>query len=116
MAEYIIDCKGKTLGRAASEIASILQGKKSVSYDPRLVGDDTVLVKHIDDLHVTGKKEDTLKYYSHTTQVGHLKEATYAQLVKKHGKKEALSRCVRGMLPGNKLRKERMKHLIFESN
>ncbi len=115
MADYTIDCKGKSLGRVASDIALILQGKKDPSYDPRLKGTDRAIVIHIDSLRITGKKKDSKMYYSHTTQIGHLKKEKLSKVVEKHGKEEVLRRAVFSMLPKNKLRKERMKQLIFES-
>lgn len=116
MADYTIDCKGKSLGRVASDVALILQGKKDPSYDPRLMGNDRAIIKNVDSLKVTGKKKESKVYYSHTTQIGHLKRESYSKIVEKHGKKEILSRAVLSMLPKNKLRKERMKQMIFESN
>ena len=56
--EYQIDCKNKRLGRIASEIAIILQGKKSPSYAPNKEGDDTVVVLNVEDLELSGKKEE----------------------------------------------------------
>ena len=44
--DYPIDARQKPLGRVASEIAAILQGKKNPSYDPRLVGEDKALLKN----------------------------------------------------------------------
>ena len=115
MADYTIDCKGKSLGRVASDVALILQGKKDPSYDPRLAGNDRAIITNVDSLKITGKKKDSKIYYSHTTQIGHLKKESFGKVVEKHGKEEVLRRAVSSMLPKNKLRKERMKQLIFES-
>ncbi|MCL5011820.1 MAG: 50S ribosomal protein L13 [Patescibacteria group bacterium] len=113
MANYTIDCTHKTLGRVATEIATILQGKKHASYDPRLEGDDTVTVLHIDDLVLTGRKEEQKVYYSHTTQIGHLKERKIKDVIAKHGKKYVLRHAVERMLPKNKLQIRRMKRITF---
>lgn len=113
MAQYTIDCSQKPLGRVASEIAYILQGKKSPSYDPRLEGDDSVVVRNVDELVLTGKKEEQKIYYSHTTQIGHLKERSYKDVVEKHGKRYVLLHAVKRMLPKNKLQIRRMKRITF---
>jgi len=112
---YTIDATNKPLGRLASEIAVILQGKKSPKYQPRLEGEDKVIVKNVDKMIVTGKKFKQKKYYRHTTQIGHLKERTLEQIWSKKGPAEVLRRAVLGMLPKNKLRVKRMKRLIIEA-
>ena len=111
---YTIDAKGKKLGRLASELAVILQGKKSPKYEPRLKGENQVIIKNIHGIEVTGRKMKQKKYYRHTTQIGHLKEQTLEMLWKKHGPKEVLRRAVKGMLPKNKLLVKRMKRLVIE--
>lgn len=112
--DYTIDCKNKRLGRIATEIALILQGKKNPSYDPSKEGDDRAIIKNIDDLEVSGDKEEKKIYYSHTTQIGHLKERSYKKVVAVRGKQWVLRRAVERMLPKNRLRARRMKHIVFE--
>jgi large subunit ribosomal protein L13 len=114
MAEYIIDCKGKKLGRVATEVAVILQGKKDPSYNPRRAGDDTVVIKNVSALEVTGSKADQKVYYSHTTQIGHLKERKFKDVVDKHGMGYVLRHAVEKMLPKNRLQNIRMKRLIID--
>ena len=112
--EYTIDAKNKKLGRLASEIAVILQGKKNPKYEPRLSGDAKVMVKNIDKMEFSGKKVKQKKYYRHTTQIGHLKEETLQMILEKKGPAEVLRRAVKGMLPKNKLLIRRIKRLIIE--
>jgi large subunit ribosomal protein L13 len=112
--EYTIDCKGKVLGRIASEIAIILQGKKNPNYNPRLEGDDKVIVKNVSKLVLTGNKAKQKVYYSHTTQIGHLKERKFKDVVAKHGMGWVLRKAVLRMLPKNKLQARRIKKLIIE--
>lgn len=114
MAEYTIDCKGKVLGRVASEVALILQGKKNPNYNPRLEGDDKVIIKNIDNLVLTGNKKDQKVYYSHTTQIGHLKERKFKDVIEKHGIGWVLRKAVLRMLPKNRLQAKRIKRLIIE--
>ena len=113
--EYIIDATNKPLGRLASELAVILQGKKNPKYQSRLEGEDRVIVKNINKMTVTGKKFKQKIYYRHTTQIGHLKERTLQMIWEKKGPAEVLRRAVMGMLPKNKLRAKRIKKLIIES-
>ncbi|HVO28696.1 MAG TPA: 50S ribosomal protein L13 [Candidatus Paceibacterota bacterium] len=110
--EYHIDANNKVLGRVASDIALILQGKKSASYERNRVSDDKVYVKNVQGIRVTGNKATQKVYYHHTGYVGHLKELTYEQ---KFGKdpKSVLRQAVRKMLPKNFLNQQRIKNLIF---
>ena len=112
MADYTIDAKHKRLGRLASEIALILQGKKSPHYEPRLVGSDRVLLANAKEVSVGGAKEKDKIYYRHTGYMGHLKTKTYAQVFEKDPKK-VIRQAVRKMLPKNFLNQKRIKNLIF---
>ena len=112
--EYTIDATNKKLGRWASEIALILQGKKSAKYEPRLESEDRVIVKNAGKISISAKKMDQKIYYRHTTQIGHLKKETLKMLLEKKGPAEALRRAVKGMLPKNKLLIRRIKKLTIE--
>lgn len=111
--EYTIDAKNKTLGRLASEIAGILQGKKSAYYNPRLAGADSVVVTNVKDMTVTGNKATQKRYYRHTGYMGHLHSKTYEQLMAEDPKK-VLRHAVERMLPKNTLRKKRMLRLTIQ--
>lgn len=112
---YNIDAKGKTLGRLATEIARVLQGKDSAGYDPRLVGENKVVVKNVRGLKVTGRKESQKVYHHHTGYVGHLKTKSYREVFAKNPA-WILKRAVRGMLPKNTLASRRLKMLVIEDN
>lgn len=112
--EYIIDAENKRLGRLASEIAIILQGKKNPQYEPRLAGTDRVLVKNIKKITVSGDKERQKVYYHQPAgYIGHLKKRTYRQIFEKDPAK-ILRLAVLRMLPKNRLQTPRMKRLIIE--
>jgi large subunit ribosomal protein L13 len=111
--DYIIDAKNKKLGRLCSEIALILQGKKNPKYNPRLVGDDRVILKNYKEISFDEYKLKNKKYYHHTGYVGNLKVKTLEQVWSKNPKKVILE-CVRKMLPKNKLNSRRLKNIIFE--
>jgi large subunit ribosomal protein L13 len=114
MAEYRIDCTNKRLGRVASEIAVILQGKKSPLYNPRLLGNDKVVVINIDKLSVSGSKADQKVYFAHSGRIGHLKQRLFKNVVAQHGMQWVLRHAVMRMLPKNRLAARRIKNLIFE--
>jgi len=106
-----IDAKNKVLGRLASEIAQILQGKNKPDYHPRLEGKEKVIVLNADKIKLTGKKKQEKIYYSVPAgYVGHLKKRTFLQI----GPKQALRKAVYNMLPKNRLRAKRMKRLIIK--
>ncbi|MDD5547525.1 MAG: 50S ribosomal protein L13 [Candidatus Pacebacteria bacterium] len=111
--DYIIDAKSKRLGRVASEIAVILQGKKNPHYNPRLAGEGTVTVKNVDQLQFSGGKETKKIYYRHTGYMGHLKETKLKEMFEKSPAK-VLQLAVERMLPKNFLRAKRMRRLIIE--
>jgi len=110
--DYKINAKNKPLGRTASEIALILQGKKSAAYAPNKVGGDRVLVSNYKEVVVTGRKAEQKIYYHHTGYVGHLKELTYEQVFARDPKR-VLREAVRKMLPKNFLNARRLKNLVF---
>jgi large subunit ribosomal protein L13 len=110
--DYVLDAKNKRLGRLASEVAVILQGKKHADYNPRNEGSDRVLIKNISSISIGGNKEIDKTYYRHTGYMGHLKEKSYKQMFEKDPKK-VLWESVRRMLPKNFLNQRRMQRLIF---
>lgn len=110
--DYHIDAKNKILGRLASEIAVMLQGKKNPKYEPRLAGGNRVFVKNYKNVIVTGKKLKNRVYYRHTGYMGHLKEQTLGERFQKYPKR-AIQEVVRKMLPKNSLNAKRLKNLIF---
>lgn len=71
---FIMDAKGKTLGRLASEIAKVLRGKHKPSYTPGADLGDGVIVINAEHVKVTGNKEAQKNYYTHTGFMGGLRE------------------------------------------
>lgn len=111
--DYTIDAANKKLGRLASEISVILQGKKSPDYEPRLEGKDKVIIKNLANLAWDVSRMKAKIRYSHTTQIGHLKEKNYNVLWRENPEK-VLRLAVKRMLPKNKLAPKRLKRLIVE--
>ncbi|EKG20573.1 Ribosomal protein L13 [Macrophomina phaseolina MS6] len=86
-------------------------GKHKPIFDPSTDCGDYVVATNCAHLHTTGKKMQRKKYYRHTTRPGSLQEITMERLMEKWGGAEILRRAVSGMLPKNRLRKERLARL-----
>lgn len=112
MQEYKIDATNQILGRLATKIAVLLQGKNSAHYEPRLVGNNRVIVENISKIKFSGKKLNQKLYRHHTGYQGHLKSQTLEQIFEKDPK-DVLRKAVWNMLPKNKLRSKRIKNLII---
>ena len=67
---YVVDAEGQTLGRLASEVASVLRGKNKPTYTPHVDTGDYVIVVNASKVQMTGNKLDTKKYYHHTGFLG----------------------------------------------
>lgn len=107
---YIVDAEGKTLGRLASQIAAVLRGKHKPIYNPSVDTGDFVIVVNADKIHVTGRRMDQKKYYTHSGYQGGLKERTLRQMMEKSPER-VIQLAVRGMLPKNVLGRKMIKKL-----
>lgn len=111
--EYTIDAKGRPLGRVASEAAHALLGKRSAKFVKNKVLPVKVTIVNAAKIPVAEKKLDQKTYLRYTGYPGGLKILTMKQLVEKKGIAFVLNKTVDGMIPRNKLRKERMKRLTI---
>ena len=102
---YVVDATGHTLGRLASEIASILRGKNKPTYTPHIDTGDYVIVVNADKIQVTGKKLDQKVYYNHSDYVGGMKETTLREKMAKKPE-DVIYLAVEGMLPKGPLGRE----------
>jgi large subunit ribosomal protein L13 len=114
--KHTVDASGKSLGRLASEIATLLRGKQKPSWQPHIDAGDFVEVENIDQLNITGNKAEQKMYYRHSEYPGGLKEASYATRVQNEGHSAVLSDAVYNMLPDNRLRQHMMKRLTFKKS
>lgn len=112
--EYVIDAEGQILGRLATKIAAILQGRTSAAYNPRLAGNNRVVVKNAAKVQFTGQKETQKMYYHHTSYQGHLREKPVEEM-RKRTPTRIVEYAVFNMLPKNKLRQVRMNRLKVEA-
>lgn len=99
---YIIDAKGKPLGRVAVVAANILRGKIKPDFAPNVDCGDHVIIINCKDAVLTGKKLEQKYYRWHTGWIGGLKEIQYSTLMRTAPEK-AMTYAVTGMLPNNTL-------------
>ena len=102
---YVVDATGHTLGRLASEIASILRGKNKPTFTPHIDTGDYVIVVNADKIQVTGKKLDQKVYYNHSDYVGGMKETTLREKMAKKPE-DVIYLAVKRMLPKGPLGRE----------
>lgn len=108
---YLVDAEGKTLGRLATEVATILRGKNKVTYTPHMDAGDYVVVINASKIKLTGKKLADKKYYNHSGYPGGLRERTAGTMLEKYPE-EMFERAVKGMLPKGPLGRKMAKKLF----
>jgi len=109
-----IDAENKTLGRVASAAAKILMGKHTSRFVKNAIGGEEVSITNASKIALSGDKTKEKKYIRYSGYPGGKKEETYAMLVMRRGKSEAIRRAVMGMLPKNKLQARRIKLLTIK--
>src|SRR5512139_2147572 len=107
---HVVDANGKTLGRLASAVASVLKGKTKPIYTTHVDTGDFVIVVNADKIHLTGKKLDNKTYYSHSGYPGGLKAVSAGKLMKTNPE-EVIRMAVEGMLPKTRLGKQMLSKL-----
>ena len=107
---YVVDAKGATLGRLASEVASVLRGKNKPEFTPHADCGDYVIVINAAEVKVTGKKLDQKIYYNHSEYVGGMRETTLRELLAKKPER-VVELAVKGMLPKGPLGRDMYRKL-----
>ncbi len=107
---YVVDASETTLGRVATQVATLLTGKGKPMFTSHIDCGDFVVVINADKLQVTGAKMTDKMYYNHSGYPGGLRERQLKDVVEKDST-EVILQAVRGMLPGNKLRDGRLARL-----
>ncbi len=108
---YTIDASGRTIGRIASEAASVIMGKNSSAFTKNILTKVKVSIVNASKSKITDKKLLEKEYFHFTGHPGGRKSVTLGRLIEKSGYEEVFRKAVYGMLPKNKLRKEMMKNL-----
>lgn len=107
---HLVDVNGLALGRISTEIAKLLMGKSKPYFVRNLDCGDHVIVVNADKVKLTGKKEESKKYYRHSMYPGGLK-AESAKELRVRRPEEIVARAVKGMLPQNRLRDKMLTRL-----
>ncbi|TMG21920.1 MAG: 50S ribosomal protein L13 [Chloroflexi bacterium] len=107
---YVVDATDQTLGRLASRIARVLEGKNKPEYTPNLDSGDHVIVLNAARVAVTRDKRETKLYIRHSGYPRGLKEETLGHLLERRPE-EAIRRAVKGMLPRNRLGVQQLRKL-----
>ncbi len=107
---YVVDANDLPLGRLSTKVADLLTGKGKPMYTKHIDCGDYVVVVNADNLVVTGKKVEDKMYYKHSQYPGGLRETNLKFELEKDSTK-VIFKAVRGMLPVNKLRDDRMQRL-----
>lgn len=105
-----IDATGKTVGRLATEIATLLRGKHKPSFTPNADTGDFVVVTNCEKVNFTGNKWDQKTYYWHTGFMGGIKSRTAREQLER--KPELIiQKAVKGMLPKTSLGRKQLTKL-----
>lgn len=107
---YVVDATGATLGRLATQIATILRGKHKPTFSPNLDSGDFVIVTNCERIVVTGKKLDTVRYYRHSQYPGGLHSRSMREQLEKFPDR-VITEAVKGMMPKTRLGRAQMTKL-----
>lgn len=107
---HVVDADGKVLGRLASQVATVLQGKHKPIYTPHVDCGDFVVVVNADKVRLTGKKHRDKKYHFHSQYPGGLKTIHAGKMLEEKPVK-MVELAVRRMLPKSRLGRQMFKKL-----
>ena len=107
---FVVNADGRRLGRMASEIAVVLQGKHKPIYTPHVDTGDYVIVVNAEKIALTGGKWDKKLFQRHSGYIGGLKEMTYRRLIERRPTLPVRD-AVRRMLPKSKLGRRMLRKL-----
>lgn len=99
---FVVDAESKTLGRLATEVASVLKGKHKPTYTPHVDSGDYVIVINAEKIELTGKKWQQKLYYKHSGYNGGLTSRTARETMDKFPTR-MVEKAIQGMLPHTKL-------------
>ena len=108
---YVVDASGKTLGRLATQCATILKGKHKPTYTPHVDCGDNVIIINAAKVVYSGDQEEKKIYYHHSMYPGGLKAKTIGEM-KREYPVLLVEKAVQGMLPHNKLGDKMRGHLF----
>lgn len=106
----VVDADGRTLGRLATQIATVLRGKHKPIYTAHIDTGDHVVVVNASRVRLTGSKLEKESYFRHTMYPGGVRWTALKEMLARHPER-VVTRAVKGMLPGNKLGRAMIKKL-----
>ncbi len=107
---YLVDAENQTLGRLATEVASVLRGKNNPNFTPHLDTGDFVVVVNADKIRVTGNKSTQKLYRRHSGRPGGMKTETFEALQERIPER-IVEKAIKGMLPHNALGRQMYRKL-----
>jgi large subunit ribosomal protein L13 len=107
---YVVDATDETLGRLATRIARVLEGKNKPGYAAHMDTGDHVIVLNAGKFVVTSDKLTSKIYYRHSGYPGGFKEETLGHLLARRPE-EPIRRAVKGMLPHTSLGAQMLRKL-----
>ncbi len=107
---YLVDAENQTLGRLASEVASMLRGKNKPCYTPHLDTGDFVVIVNAEKIRVSGNKSDQKLYRRHSGRPGGMKTETFNALQDRIPER-IVETAIKGMLPHNSLGRQMFRKL-----
>ena len=112
----LIDAENQTVGRLASNVASILRGKHKPGFTPHMDTGDFVVIINADKVRFSGNKETEKEYFRHTGYPGGVKLRT-PQEVRQKKPTFIVKNAVKGMLPKGPLGRQMIKKLkVYAGN
>ncbi|MBN1196170.1 MAG: 50S ribosomal protein L13 [Candidatus Aminicenantes bacterium] len=107
---WLIDAEDQVLGRLATEIARLLQGRHKPEYTPYFNNGDFVVVVNAEKIRLTGAKTEQKRYYRHSGYLGGIKEISYPRMLAAHPER-IIFNAVKGMMPKNRISRQALKKL-----
>ena len=107
---YVVDATDQTLGRLASRIARVLEGKHKPTFTPNLDSGDHVIVLNASRIAVTSDKAESKLYIRHSGYPQGFKQETLGELLQRRPE-QVIRRAVKGMLPRNRLGAQQLRKL-----
>jgi large subunit ribosomal protein L13 len=107
---FVVDATDQTLGRLASRIARVLEGKHKPTFTPNLDSGDHVIVLNASRIAVSSDKLESKLYIRHSGYPQGLKQETLGELLQRRPE-QVIRRAVKGMLPRNKLGAQQLRKL-----
>jgi large subunit ribosomal protein L13 len=107
---FVVDATDETLGRLATRVARVLEGKHKATWVPNLDVGDHVIVVNAARIRVSGDKLRSKVYYRHSGYPQGLHAETLGELMERRPI-EAVRRAVKGMLPHTRLGAQQLRKL-----